>query len=180
MRGEADEIGRRDIGLLVRLMRMRADGAEHVIVRLGDLEQLRQPAHARRDRHHHADAGRLRTRQYARAVVGELREIQVAVVVDKHSPSLKRAAKRSKASAVRAAGRALRSAAGPGRYACLRPNILPNAHAAPKKPMASSFQNFNSITPKTANRPSFFAATPAISAARPYSATRSVEGLKSS
>ena len=50
----------------------------------------------------------------------------------------------------------------------------------PATPMAIILANFRKNTPAAASRPSFLAAAPAISAASPYSAILSVDGLKSS
>ena len=63
---------------------MRTDRAVDVVVRLGDGEELRQALDARRDRHHRADARRPRARQEPGAVLGELREVEVAVMVHEH------------------------------------------------------------------------------------------------
>ena len=61
----------------------------------------------------------------------------------------------------------------------LRRNSLKKPPPATASADQETFQNLTSATPITARRPSFFAAKPPISAARPYSATRSVAALKS-
>ena len=68
-------------------MRMGADRAEHVGKPLGDREQLGLPAHAGRDRHDPADAGRPGARDDGVELVGEVREIEMAVAVDQHRGS---------------------------------------------------------------------------------------------
>ncbi len=68
----------------MRVVRVRAHRAVDVVVGLGDREQLGQVLDARRDGDHHADAGPPRARQKTGAVLGELREIEVAVMVDEH------------------------------------------------------------------------------------------------
>jgi len=47
-----------DVKLLMRVVRMRAHRAEHVVVTLGDGQHLVEAANARRDRHQQPDAGR--------------------------------------------------------------------------------------------------------------------------
>ena len=68
----------------MRVMRMGADRTEHVVESLGDRQQVRQPAHPGRDRHHPPDAGCPRARHDAVEIGGEVREIEVAMAVDQH------------------------------------------------------------------------------------------------
>ena len=63
---------------------MGADGAEHGVVRLGQGAIALGARHMRRDRHHPADAGRLRRGEHIGQALGKLREVQVAVAVDQH------------------------------------------------------------------------------------------------
>jgi hypothetical protein len=51
-----NELRRRHVGLLRRMMRMRTHRAEDIAMRLDDLPDLGELAHARRDRNDHADA----------------------------------------------------------------------------------------------------------------------------
>ena len=84
VRGEAHDLLERDVELLVRVVGMRADRAVDVGVRLRDGDQLRQLADARRDGDDHADARFPRPRKQRLALLRELREIQVTVVIDEH------------------------------------------------------------------------------------------------
>ena len=84
--GEPHDLLDADIELLVRLVGMRADRAINVGVALGDGEDLGQAPDARRDRHDHADPRRLGAPDHGLAVLRELREIEVAVVIDEHQP----------------------------------------------------------------------------------------------
>jgi hypothetical protein len=68
-------------------MRMRADRAEHRIERLSDRQHLGEPPHARRDRHHPPHPRGERPRDDARALLGKLRKIQMAMAVDQHAGS---------------------------------------------------------------------------------------------
>ena len=74
----------RDVELLVGIMRVRADRAEHVVVRLGDPEQPVEAADAGRDRHQHPHARRLGARNHPVEIIGEVREVEMAVVIDEH------------------------------------------------------------------------------------------------
>ncbi len=78
----------RDAALLIRVVGVRADRAEDVVVRLGDGEQDGKLPDARRDGHHDSHARSLGTREKALAVLGELRKIEVAVMVDQHADLL--------------------------------------------------------------------------------------------
>ncbi len=81
---EADDLVGRDAALLVGVVGVRADRAVDVVVRVGDVEQDGQLADARRDGHHDADARCLGAGDDALAVGDELREVEVAMVVDEH------------------------------------------------------------------------------------------------
>ena len=76
-------VGRNAV-FLVGLVRVRADGAEHVVVAIGDREQRVEPAHARRDRHDAADARRARAADDAVEVIGEIRKVEMAMAIDEH------------------------------------------------------------------------------------------------
>ena len=81
---QAHDIVERHVGFLACLMRMCADRAPDAIVGLDDLPQLLEAAHARRDRHHRADAGRRGALDERRAIRLEVREVEMAVAVDEH------------------------------------------------------------------------------------------------
>ena len=69
-----------------RLMRMRADGEEHVVVPLRDRDHARGLRHFRADGDHALDAGRARALDDRVEVVGEVGKIEVAMAVDeRHS-----------------------------------------------------------------------------------------------
>ena len=84
MPGQRDQLRGRDAVLLIRIVRMGADRAEHVLEPLGDREQLGQPAYPGRDRHQAADAGSGGARDDAIQILSEIRKIQMAVRVDQH------------------------------------------------------------------------------------------------
>ena len=74
----------RDVELLVGVVRMGADRAEHVGKALGDRKQIGVLLHPRRDRHHAADAGRPARADDGVELVGEVRKIEMAMAVDQH------------------------------------------------------------------------------------------------
>ena len=63
---------------------MGADRTEHVGKPLGDGQDRVVPADPGRNRHHAADAGRPRARDDGVELVGEVREIEMAMAVDEH------------------------------------------------------------------------------------------------
>ena len=79
-----DQFRRADVELLVGMVRMGADRAEHLGKPLGDRQQIGLPAHPGRDRHHAADAGRPGARHHAVELVLEVGKVEMAVAVDQH------------------------------------------------------------------------------------------------
>src|SRR4029077_7576658 len=75
---------RRDVELLVRVMRMRADRAGYVGESLRDRQHLRVALDARRDRHDAPDAGGLRACHHGVELGREIGKIEMAVAVDEH------------------------------------------------------------------------------------------------
>ena len=63
-----DQFIRRDVELFVGVMRMRADRAPDLRIRLGDCRDFVEAVNARRDRHHAVDTVGLGAFQHARAV----------------------------------------------------------------------------------------------------------------
>ena len=74
----------RDIELLVGVVRVRADRAEHVVVGLGDPEEPFEAADARGDGDEHPHPRCLGAPDHPVEIVGEVGEIEVAVVIDEH------------------------------------------------------------------------------------------------
>ena len=74
----------RDVELLMRLMRMRADREPDRREALGDGGVVGEACDLRRDRHHPADAGGLGPRDIGRKLLGEIRKVQMAMRVDQH------------------------------------------------------------------------------------------------
>ena len=74
----------RDVEFLVRMMRVGADRAVNLRVRLGYGDDLAEALHARAHGDEQPDIGRLGARQYLAANGREVREIEVAVVIDEH------------------------------------------------------------------------------------------------
>ena len=81
---QGDEFLRRDVRLLMGAVRMCADRAIDRGVAFGDGADLVEAAHARRDGHHEADAGRVCVGDQAVAVLIEIGKIEMAVAVDEH------------------------------------------------------------------------------------------------
>ena len=80
------EIARGHVELLMRVMRMRADRAEHVLETLGDRQHLAMAAHARRDRYDFHQTRGFRPGDDGIDLGGEIREIEMAMAVDqRHS-----------------------------------------------------------------------------------------------
>ena len=73
-----------NIELLVRVVWMGADRAEHVSVAFGQSDQIGQLADTRRDGDDHADSGPARASDDLVTLGGKLGEIQVTVMVDEH------------------------------------------------------------------------------------------------
>ena len=63
MSREAHDLFKRDNRFLRRMMRMRADRAEDIVMSFDDLDELTELPHARRDSHHETDARRFRPRE---------------------------------------------------------------------------------------------------------------------
>src|SRR4051812_27289214 len=79
-----DQFRRWDAILLVGVMRMGADRAVDIWKPLDDFKQSIEPTHPRRDRDDAPDPGTFSARDDAVEIVGKVREIQVAMAVDKH------------------------------------------------------------------------------------------------
>ena len=82
--GARDELLDREVELLVRVMRMRADRAEDIGKALGDREDFGMALHPGRDRDHAVDAGGACAADHAVELVGEVGKVEVAVAVDYH------------------------------------------------------------------------------------------------
>ena len=78
------DLRHRHVELLVRAMRMRADGEVDVGVRFRDRAVGVVVGDDGRDRHELADACRPRAREHVLAIALEIRVVEVAVVVDEH------------------------------------------------------------------------------------------------
>ena len=84
MTGQRHQFLDRDVWLLGGIMRMRADRAEHSVMRLDERDQLVEAPHPRRDRHHQADAGRPGAGENRLDVARKLGKIEMAMTVDQH------------------------------------------------------------------------------------------------
>jgi len=84
MRRQRDQFLGRHIGLFMRAVRMRADGAIDGGMRLGDGANRIEAAHPRRDGHHQPDARSVRPLDQPDTILVELREIEMAMAVDEH------------------------------------------------------------------------------------------------
>ena len=81
---QLDQFARGNAVFFVGVMRMGADRAIDVGKPLRDREQRAEPPHPRRDRDDAPDAGGGGARHDAVEIVGEIREIEMAVAVDQH------------------------------------------------------------------------------------------------
>src|SRR5688500_11324382 len=80
-----DQLFDRSDGLLLRrLMGMAPDGAVDFLEGLSDFTHLVEPPGAGPDRHHPADPCPLRSCHHFIPLLGEIREVQMAVTVDQH------------------------------------------------------------------------------------------------
>src|SRR5262245_18147844 len=84
MLGEAHDLLDADIELLVGVVRMCADRAEHVGIALRDGKKLGAPVHPRRDRHHAPYPSRARSADDDVELAAEVGEVEMAVTVDQH------------------------------------------------------------------------------------------------
>ena len=84
MFGQLDQLVRRDTVFLIGVVGMGTDGTIDVRKPLGDRKQRAKPPHPRRDGDDAPDAGGRGARDDAVEVVGEIREIEMAVAVDQH------------------------------------------------------------------------------------------------
>src|SRR5688500_9895974 len=66
---------------------MRSDGTRDLVVALRDRPHFSEAADARADRHHLVHTRRMRPRDDPVEVVGEIREVEMTVVIDKHQAS---------------------------------------------------------------------------------------------
>src|SRR5262249_43989066 len=83
-----DQLVGRYIELVLRVMRMSADGAIHIIEALCDAEHLGVAFDSRRDSNNARDSGRPRARDHGLELAGESGKIEMAVAVDQHRPRL--------------------------------------------------------------------------------------------
>ena len=83
--GALDQLGGRDVEFLVGMVRMGADGAEHLREFLGNGQHLGVFLHPRRNGHDAADAGRPRPRDDSLDLAGKIGKIEMAVAVDEHA-----------------------------------------------------------------------------------------------
>src|SRR6266404_5133425 len=84
MLGKFHQFARDNAVFLVGLMRMGADRAIDVRKSLGDPKQRAELLHTRRDRDDAPNAGGLGARDDGVEILGEVREIEMAVAVDEH------------------------------------------------------------------------------------------------
>src|SRR5690606_33267377 len=94
--------------LLGRTMWMHPDRAVDLAVRLRDRQHLRERLEAGADGLHEPDAGRTRPGEHRVALLGEPREIEMAVAIDQHRPSRRQSAgtrRTARAAACRGAAR---------------------------------------------------------------------------
>ena len=82
--GESHEISCGYVGFFVRVVRMRADRAPDVVEALRDREQFLLLSDAGRNRDHSSDTGIAGPRHRGIEFFGEVREIEMAMAVDKH------------------------------------------------------------------------------------------------
>src|SRR6476646_8441399 len=81
---EFHDLFERDVLLLRRVMRMSADRAEYVTMRLDDLKQIGESPHPGGDGEHEADPCALGAREHGLALRGEIGKIEMAVTIDQH------------------------------------------------------------------------------------------------
>ena len=79
----------RDVPLFRRMVRMGADRAVHIAMRLDDLEQIGESPHPCRDGEHEPDACALGARQHGLALRGKVGKIEMAVAIDEHHGKMK-------------------------------------------------------------------------------------------
>ena len=84
MAGPLNQFGDPDVALLLRVMRMRADGAEHVGESIGEGDESPLLPHARGDRHHAAYVCGRRARHDRVEILAEIRKVEMAVTIDEH------------------------------------------------------------------------------------------------
>ncbi len=89
MSGESNQVFHGHVGLFGRMMRMGADGAIDLGMRLGDAEHLVEAPHPRRDGDHQADACGLGAREHRLALRRQVGEIEMAVAIDQHHGKMK-------------------------------------------------------------------------------------------
>ena len=79
----------RDVPLFRRMVRMGADRAVHIAMRLDDLEQIGESPHPCRDGEHEPDACTLGACQHGLALCGKVWKIEMAVAIDEHHGKMK-------------------------------------------------------------------------------------------
>ena len=82
MAAQPYDLVHRHIQLFMGVVRMRADGTEDIGVRIGNLQQPVEAADAGGDGDHQPDAGRLGPGNDAVELIGKVREVEMAMVVD--------------------------------------------------------------------------------------------------
>jgi hypothetical protein len=87
MRRKSHKIGRFDIQLLVRIVRMRADRAEDIDMAFRNTKDRVEPLHPRRNGDHLADTGRRGALDDRVALGLEIRKVQMAMGIDQHFKS---------------------------------------------------------------------------------------------
>ncbi len=86
MRGERGQFGGRRPGVIGCLVRMGADRAPDVVMRLGNRAHRRKLVEPGRDRQHRPDPGRAGASNHRLALGREIRKIEMAMTVDQHFP----------------------------------------------------------------------------------------------
>ena len=84
MTRDLDQFLDHDIGLLGGIVRMRADRAEYIVMRLDDVFQFVEAMHARGDGHDQSDACRPRALEHGVEIGAEFGKIEMAMAVDQH------------------------------------------------------------------------------------------------
>ena len=79
-----DQVGRRNVQFLVRIMRVCADRAIDIGKALGDRQHAGMAVDARRDRDHARNAGSASARDHGIDLRGKIRKIEMAMAVDQH------------------------------------------------------------------------------------------------
>jgi hypothetical protein len=81
-----DETFHRHLRLMRRFVRVDTNGAEHIVEALGNRQDAIEPGDVRADRKHRADTHIARPCNNGVQLIREIREIKMAMTVDKHQP----------------------------------------------------------------------------------------------